>query len=578
MFTSQLLADHAVLKYILLALQAMNPSLDPHSTSFDYCPAITTSKTRCKRARSSRQQSDAAAFVTDVQGFDDWPTADNFPTRIDCFFKDVYCYQHFEKARDELFAIRKRGVELAIASSVHEAADGADSEPRGSMSLAGDVTIETQETVTSEPGEGAEMGRIAEQLTTLSVSATTQADTSCDPNTPPKIFKIRGLGMASIVRKGSVRDGSKVTQEMYKHLLDREQEYGIVYVLKNTQSDDLFKIGYTKQTAAKRLAQPGNCLKANSDVDIVYESSCPFFAAQKAEKLAQTVLKNHNLCIKKCDVCEGGHKEWFQASEDVVLGAVKAMEHFVRFPAYEQSENGKWKLTDTVDQAIQDLCRLDLQKLVGSLSKPDLDSPAQEDEPLQTQAGQDTPKPVPGDTTPLARAMSNVSGPSAGSATSLSALDSSQDMSASPASGSANEEFERLPGKKSFGTRAAQAKKKFAKRVTAVRRQSSETWRRLQNGMLSPNGSQAAPEQTDPGKESPPETVSDVMTGVLWSVMPEHIKDVKDSDVKDTPTREDDRPDVLQRGKSFREMLKQSVRKQFEDYQKELNRKDESDY
>ncbi|KAF5019070.1 hypothetical protein F66182_8935 [Fusarium sp. NRRL 66182] len=134
---------------------------------------------------------------------------------------------------------------------------------------------------------------------------------------------------------------------------NREHENGIVYILQHEKHADVFKIGSTKGTADYRLAQPRNCY--SKDTKIIYESDSPFAGAFKAESLAQAALRKHNMHIKKCDMCQNGHREWFRASRAKVLDAVTVMEKFVRLPAYELRD-GKMRLSSIADGLVRQMC------------------------------------------------------------------------------------------------------------------------------------------------------------------------------------------------------------------------------
>ncbi|KAF6832019.1 hypothetical protein CPLU01_06401 [Colletotrichum plurivorum] len=215
---------------------------------------------------------------------------------------------------------------------------------------------------------------IADDISTTTVSVSSEEDTPEKEQTTEKHFntastpdgseKINGLGWASLQRKGSVRDNSPIFTEMHAALSPMQQEYGILYVLEHDTQEGLFKIGWTRMTAEKRLNQANNCFKHNSTP--IYETrDGPFFAALKAEKLTQLALRRHNIRISVCEKCGGGHKEWFKASRDSVLETVQAMERFVKLPAYELVD-GLWKLSGPVyDNVVKASCSFSPERLMG---------------------------------------------------------------------------------------------------------------------------------------------------------------------------------------------------------------------
>ncbi|CAH0031061.1 unnamed protein product [Clonostachys rhizophaga] len=175
---------------------------------------------------------------------------------------------------------------------------------------------------------------------------------------------INGFGTVSqLQRKGTLRSPAPFLEEIYRYLQPSEQEEGIVYVLKHISERNLFKIGYTRYNSEKRRKMGKKCNADNSET--IYESpQGHFFAAKKAEKLAQVFLREHHLKVEKCETCGGGHKEWFCASERDVLQAVETMEAFVRLPGYSECpETKKWKISIEGYEKMKVLCDPSPRKL-----------------------------------------------------------------------------------------------------------------------------------------------------------------------------------------------------------------------
>lgn len=155
---------------------------------------------------------------------------------------------------------------------------------------------------------------------------------------------IAGIGAVGVRRNNSTRDTSPIHAEIYRYPSPKEMEVGVVYVLKHRTIDSLYKVGYTTQTAQQRHGQSSNCYGV--DTDVVYETAGGRFGgAHKAERIAQRILQNKNLWVRRCERCGGGHREWFAAEEDVVLGAVRLAERFVQLPGYEMKD-GKMRLSE----------------------------------------------------------------------------------------------------------------------------------------------------------------------------------------------------------------------------------------
>ncbi|CAG9988057.1 unnamed protein product [Clonostachys byssicola] len=186
------------------------------------------------------------------------------------------------------------------------------------------------------------------------VTTITESDTGA-----PEIntTHIDGLGTISqLQRKGTLRSPAPFLEEVYRYLDKSEKEEGIVYVLKHISERNLFKIGYTKFNSKKRQKMGKKCNIDNSET--IYESpQGHFFAARKAERLAQVLLRQHNLKVEQCEKCGGGHNEWFCATESHVLQAVEMMEAFVRLPGYAECPKTKeWKISMEGYKKMKVLC------------------------------------------------------------------------------------------------------------------------------------------------------------------------------------------------------------------------------
>ncbi|CAI6090753.1 unnamed protein product [Clonostachys chloroleuca] len=179
---------------------------------------------------------------------------------------------------------------------------------------------------------------------------------------------IDGFGTVSqLQRKGTLRSPAPFLEEIFGYLKPSEQEEGIVYVLKHISERNLFKIGYTRYNSEKRRKMGKKCNVDNSET--IYESpQGHFFAARKAEKLAQVCLRQHNLKVEECDTCGGGHKDWFGASERDVLQAVETMEAFVRLPGYSECPQTKnWKISIEGYEKMKLLCDASPRKISALL-------------------------------------------------------------------------------------------------------------------------------------------------------------------------------------------------------------------
>ncbi|KAJ4308317.1 hypothetical protein N0V84_012168 [Fusarium piperis] len=212
---------------------------------------------------------------------------------------------------------------------------------------------------------------VVEHASTMAITVseeTSKANISGKEST--QNVRVVGLGLISTLqRKGSLRDDSPVIRELHRHLTPRQLEEGIVYVLEHTETPGLFKIGWTRTNAYKRLGQSKNCY--SKDTNVVHETRSGRFAgAEKAEKLAQVILRHQNIEVVECEQCGGGHKEWFSSSKDEVLRTVKLMEDFVQLPAYEMCE-GEMKLSREANAFVKAMCSFSTARLESLMAKPE---------------------------------------------------------------------------------------------------------------------------------------------------------------------------------------------------------------
>lgn len=174
------------------------------------------------------------------------------------------------------------------------------------------------------------------------------------------------MGELSLKRNGTVRDDSSVFTKIYHHPSHKDMAMGILYVLEHTKKPGFFKIGYSTKSAAERQMQPGNCY--GSDTVIVYETEGGSFeGAKQAEKIAQVILRHCNILVKQCTKCNGGHREWFQASKDTICATVAIMEKFLQMPAYTLVED-EWKLSPEAHEILKEMCSFSVQKLEGNMA------------------------------------------------------------------------------------------------------------------------------------------------------------------------------------------------------------------
>jgi hypothetical protein len=182
---------------------------------------------------------------------------------------------------------------------------------------------------------------------------------------------IDGIGIGRLTRQGTLKKSSPILKALETPPTPKQREPGVVYVLQHTKKKQVFKIGWTKQSAIKRQNQAKNCYGINTEV--IYESDTEFVGAYKAEQLAHKFLGNHKLLITSCESCGKGHTEWFEHdTKAAIVGTLKVMEDFVRMPAYElkagQKEDGEMMLSQEAERRIKSMCNISIQGLQGPVS------------------------------------------------------------------------------------------------------------------------------------------------------------------------------------------------------------------
>ncbi|CAG7559342.1 unnamed protein product [Fusarium equiseti] len=180
---------------------------------------------------------------------------------------------------------------------------------------------------------------------------------------------IEGIGIARLSQKGTLHHVSSIIEALATPPACGEQrKQGFVYVLRHTKHKEIFKVGWTRQSAIKRQQQPKNCYGKNTE--IIYESSKPFAGAHKAELLAHKFLASQNLQIIKCEACGKTHREWFKGEETIILGTLQAMEDFLRMPAYElkagQDADGEMTLSQEAEKRVESMFNISIEGLRGS--------------------------------------------------------------------------------------------------------------------------------------------------------------------------------------------------------------------
>ena len=569
MGTNETVSEHPVFKELMLILRPIDIEPNPEEWEFKRCPALATrSGKRC--TKQPKHRANAESLYNHFRLMEKWTETGHFFNQLREFLDASHCGWHGPRAIKILEAW-KSICETTVPSLANEppTIGGVDHDsPRTYF-----PELSTKKTTEPILGEETPLESIYEinrkahddvetatdSISNMTITATNQTEVIeniSDNIDAGKTEKIIGLGLATIERKGSLRNHSPIFTELHKPLTPQQQEHGLVYVLEHTDEKGLFKIGWTRATAEKSLNQAGNC--SASDVDILHQTrSGHFFAASKAEKLAQTVLRHHNLTIKECEKCGGGHRKWFRAPKEMVIETVEIMETFVQLPAYEQKDDGTWKLSDAAFATIRTMCQFSTVRLKSAMTaaevpveRPSIDGPIG-DVPTQSNLEE-----VIHTTEATGSPISQDS-------------DRGVDGQSLWAASETIESTKGAKGKKnSIGTETAKRTKRAIRKAGKIIDRVGQSWSRSQEGTLDLDGDDGTTNtgirnETDLGTPD----VKEAVTGVLWSLFPEDIKRRRD----DVGSKE------ARGGVVWAKMVKQDLRAIVTDFKVEWQRESEED-
>ncbi|RYP65089.1 hypothetical protein DL771_008470 [Monosporascus sp. 5C6A] len=380
MITNETTSEHPVFKELITILRPMYTCPNLEDWEFKGCLALAKS-TRKPCGNGPKLPEEAKGLRSHFRAMKECPETDEFFDQLKEFLTASHCYCHGPKAVKCLEEWKKIRATTVSSSADRPPTIGGDDHDCTPTSFHGTATTQPTDPVfgkakrpelTSETNHKAyvHVETVTHGVSTMAITATGQINV-IDNRGNDKVAtaeRIFGLGLTSLQRKGSLRNHTPVFSEIYKPLTSVQKEYGIVYVLEHKIENGLFKIGWTRTTAEERLKQAGNC--SGSNAEILHQTrGGPFFAASKAEKLAQTVLRHHNLTITECEQCGGGHREWFRAPRERVVEIVEMMETFVRLPAYESKDGQTWKLSDAAYEMIRTMCEFSTSRLRSAITR-----------------------------------------------------------------------------------------------------------------------------------------------------------------------------------------------------------------
>ncbi|KPM45660.1 hypothetical protein AK830_g952 [Neonectria ditissima] len=560
MTTGRLPSEHPVLKELYAIHPRMAICLDSEDPNFGKCPEwATSSKAPCSIRPHLPDR--AKVLLNDFRLLGEWPETNEFLASIETFLIASHCHKHGPRVT-KAFQVWKLNHEVTGPPAAYQPPTVEDDGHEGDckspdvdfakLSISPTVGEAKQPETKVEVDhqlDNARVESVTDEFSTMTIttSSHTKIFHNSDGTDATVARRIIGMGMAGLARKGSLRDHAPVFSEIYKPLSAVQQERGIVYVLGHRTNQGLFKIGWTRTTAKKRLNQSGNCYAA--DAVILHETGDgPFFAAHKAEKLAQTVLRHNNLLIRECVQCGGGHREWFRASRDMVIDTVKLMETFVRIPAYELTDGDVWKLSDAAYMTIKSMCDFSLAKLRSSITTTDIQTIDEATDDHSTRIKQET----------------NVSVTETSAAPATSSVEEKLEDEPLASAENLTPRKDKQRSRRSFGTGVAIGARRITRASGKFGNGFSQLLNRSRENKPQPD-SDGNPGVTD-RSGSGSDNLRDAVIGVFWAMFPEDIKTRKDDDTN-TPG--------FRRGVSWTKAVKQEFKAVVTDFEMEWNRERE---
>lgn len=362
-------ANNVVKSPVLTELTLLQHGIDfdpnPENGDFQFCRALARStRAQCRRQNGKQNQAVAKRFLASFQDLTEVPDDDGFYDDIRAFLEAAHCHSHYPGEFRRKVEKWKEARLSQITAIVSDDSESSESDNRVESPISNANIVLEPRLIKRKPLPPSTVDDVTEGVSAIRITANQQTTTvvsTDDGFDEYNLQKTFALGLTSLRRNGSIRDDSPIIQKIYKHLGPSEQAEGIVYVLEHEKIEGLFKIGSTARTAKIRWEDHGNCYRVDTKV-IHQTAGNPFPGALKAEKLAQAILRHHNLQVRKCIQCGRGHKEWFMAPRDKVCSTVTLMEDFVRLPAYVL-QDGAWKLSPDAGEIVKELCSFSTEKM-----------------------------------------------------------------------------------------------------------------------------------------------------------------------------------------------------------------------
>ncbi|QYT04360.1 T5orf172 domain-containing protein [Trichoderma simmonsii] len=297
----------------------------------------------------------------------------------------MYCRYHREDASDAFHEWKVQRKKAAPNSPPMTSSGGATPHTSSSESLPHLGSMNLSSAAPDSPGHGdLSLDSLTEQIKGLNIknaekTTNVEADHPCSDEDEEQMEKLKRIGVAHFPDKGKGYIVSRIDDAVRNPLDAKVMSGGILYVLEHTKVSGIFKIGYTKSSAALRLKQSKNCY--NYGTRPIHETEGgAFIGVRQAEKIAHAILRHKRLLFFQCTQCKGYHKEWFLVSRKEAIEVVKLAERWLRMPAYTlHQQEGKYKLTpegDAISQLMFPFSTSKMDALMNQVDKSANDSGA----------------------------------------------------------------------------------------------------------------------------------------------------------------------------------------------------------
>ncbi|KAL7784190.1 hypothetical protein V8C43DRAFT_292878 [Trichoderma afarasin] len=379
--------EHRVFEELASMLEGITPFPNPNKFSFLICRGFKKGTAdRCGNlACTASERKDHADLLSEFPPVAKCVDTNSHYDTMETLITLMYCRYHREDASDafnEWKVQRKKATPnsppMASSGSATPHTSSSESLPHpGSMSL--------PSTAPDSPKHGEpSLNSLTEQIKGLNIknaaeNINVKADRPCSDEDEAQMEKLNRIGVAHFPNKGKGYINSRIDDAVRNPLDAKVMSGGILYVLEHTEVSGIFKIGYTKSSAALRLKQSKNCY--NYGTRPIHETEGgAFIGVRQAEKIAHAILRHKRLLFFQCPQCKGYHKEWFLVSRAEAIEVVKLAERWLKMSAYTlHQQEGKYKLTpegDAISQLMFPFSTSKMDALMNQVGKSANDSGA----------------------------------------------------------------------------------------------------------------------------------------------------------------------------------------------------------